>query len=51
MAIEGGETVNEDWFWQIVEEARQRADDDPDAMAEFLERRFAVAGDDTLRAL
>lgn len=50
MTIKGGEAVNEDWFWQIVEEARQRADDDPDTMAELLERRFADAGDDTLRA-
>jgi len=42
--------MDQDWFWQIVEEAREHAGDDPDAMAQFLERRFTEADDATLRA-
>ncbi|MFD0522973.1 DUF4240 domain-containing protein [Paractinoplanes durhamensis] len=48
-AVRGLETVDEDAFWQIVGDAREQASDDPDAMAEVLEERFADAGDDELR--
>jgi hypothetical protein len=50
VAAGSGGTMDQDWFWQIVEEARKHADNDPDAMAAFLERRFTEADDDTLRA-
>ncbi|GAA0577996.1 hypothetical protein GCM10010172_73520 [Paractinoplanes ferrugineus] len=41
--------MDEDLFWQIVEDARERGDGDPDAMAQIVEERFADAGDDVLR--
>lgn len=50
VATKARENIDEDAFWQIVEEARQRGQGDPDAMAEVLTQRFADAHDDTIRA-
>jgi hypothetical protein len=47
-ATRSAENVDEDAFWQIIDDARSRGASDPDAMAEVMGARFVDADRDAL---